>query len=266
MAALAYDTRTIGTAIEAVAGEVAEILRMPGVGEKRIPKSEWTMGQAGAHIALAQTAFDEILKGAESPFGEGRVHDFAPVNAKYLSMFTERDGPTLAALIEERTMAYLDDVVSLPPDHMVSHHWGRTRVDQWSSYMLFHLLMHGCALAKTVKRPPLVRPEYAPLLVPFLKMVTPRMFDPAKAGRLNACFEVRVRGQGRFFVTVDGKAELHESAPRRADCHLSVDPVAFFMVAGGVISQWGPILKGQMLAWGRKPWLAFRFKAMFPNP
>ncbi|MGH2809934.1 MAG: hypothetical protein ACRDIA_03515 [Actinomycetota bacterium] len=264
---MAFDTRTIGTAIEVVAAEVAGMLRMPGAAEKRIPRSEWTLGQAAAHIALAQTAFAQILKGAESPFGEGRVHDFAPVNAKYLSMFTERDGPTLAGLIEERTLAYLDEVVSLPPDHMVSHHWGKTRVDQWSSYMLFHLLMHGCAMAKAVKRPPPVRPEYAPLLVPFLKMVTPRMFDPGKAKRLKACFDVRVRGQGRFFVTVDSdRAEFHDSSPRRADCHLSVDPVAFFMVAGGVISQWGPILKGQMLAWGRKPWLAFRFKSMFPNP
>jgi hypothetical protein len=31
-------------------------------------------------------------------------------------------------------------------------------------------------------------------------------------------------------------------------------------------SQWGLIARGKLVAWGRKPWLALRFKSFFPNP
>jgi hypothetical protein len=52
----------------------------------------------------------------------------------------------------------------------------------------------------------------------------------------------------------------------RSDCRLAADPVAFFLVAVGIIPQWGPISRGQLTAWDRKPWLALRFKALLPNP
>jgi hypothetical protein len=50
------------------------------------------------------------------------------------------------------------------------------------------------------------------------------------------------------------------------DCHVSADPVALLFVAYGRRSQWGPILTGRMLAWGRKPWLSVRLTTYLVAP
>ena len=41
---------------------------------------------------------------------------------------------------------------------------------------------------------------------------------------------------------------------------------AFLLVAWGRISQWGAIPKGQLLAWGRKPWLGVQLRSWLRNP
>ena len=50
------------------------------------------------------------------------------------------------------------------------------------------------------------------------------------------------------------------------DCHISADPVAFLIVAYGRGSQWPPILRGKITAWGRKPWRAFGLMRLLVNP
>ena len=53
---------------------------------------------------------------------------------------------------------------------------------------------------------------------------------------------------------------------RRVDCHLSVDPAAFLLVAWDRMSQWHAIPRGQLLAWGRRPWLGLRFRSLLRSP
>ncbi|HEY5989442.1 MAG TPA: hypothetical protein VIV12_24140 [Streptosporangiaceae bacterium] len=36
--------------------------------------------------------------------------------------------------------------------------------------------------------------------------------------------------------------------------------MALLLVLYGRMSQWGPIAKGQLLTWGRRPWRALGFK------
>jgi hypothetical protein len=43
------------------------------------------------------------------------------------------------------------------------------------------------------------------------------------------------------------------------DCWIYADPAAFLLVGYGRTGQWGQILRGRLLAGGRKPWLALRF-------
>jgi len=44
---------------------------------------------------------------------------------------------------------------------------------------------------------------------------------------------------------------------------LSADPVACLLVFYGRRSEWPEILRGRMLAWGRRPWLAVSFVKRF---
>jgi hypothetical protein len=47
---------------------------------------------------------------------------------------------------------------------------------------------------------------------------------------------------------------------------ITADPVAFLLVGYGRISQWGPILRRQIVAGGRRPWKALRFAMLLTDP
>lgn len=54
--------------------------------------------------------------------------------------------------------------------------------------------------------------------------------------------------------------------PHPAAFILWADPVDLMLVIYGRTSQWGPIARGRLLAWGRKPWLGLSFQSRFFNP
>lgn len=54
--------------------------------------------------------------------------------------------------------------------------------------------------------------------------------------------------------------------PRRADCTILLDPVAFLLIALGRLNPWRAIAQGWVLAWGPRPWLAPRFPSLFTAP
>ena len=56
------------------------------------------------------------------------------------------------------------------------------------------------------------------------------------------------------------------SASQPVDCWISADPTAFLLVGYGRIGLWGPIARGRLVAGGRKPWLALRYKRLLRNP
>ena len=88
----------------------------------------------------------------------------------------------------------------------------------------------------------------------------PRYVDQAAAVGLTATYEVRLRGGPSFQVRFDrGTATVGPPDPGAADCRLTVDPVTFLLVVYGRRSQWSGILRGQLRARGRRPWLGPRF-------
>jgi hypothetical protein len=74
------------------------------------------------------------------------------------------------------------------------------------------------------------------------------------------------RDRPRYRVEInDGAAALTDPGPR-ADCWISAGPVAFLLVGYGRSGQWGPILRGQLLAGGREPWLGLAFGQLITGP
>src|SRR4029453_641036 len=91
--------------------------------------------------------------------------------------------------------------------------------------------------------------------------------DRARAARLTATYQVRLRGGPSFQVRFQrGTAAVGPPQPGAADCRLTVDPVTFLLVAYGRRSQWPGILRGQLRAWGRRPWLGPRFLRLSGRP
>ncbi len=261
-------------AIRVVAGRIAELLRHLPDTSPPVPHAEWTVGDAAAHIAETQRLYGELLVNRiPSPYGDGSctLDDFAPVNLKQVTDFAERDGTRLARLITERTLVYLEASRRYAEDEVFRIHFGDMDHFTVSSYMLVHLLMHGCPIAAAVGKPLPIEPSHVELTLPFLKHVIPWLYEDfrskAKRGP-RGTIEFRIRG-GRVlrvrFEDTSATASI-ERVRSPADCYVSADPVAFFLVAVGVVDQWGPIVRGKLVAWGRKPALALRFKTYLPNP
>jgi hypothetical protein len=64
----------------------------------------------------------------------------------------------------------------------------------------------------------------------------------------------------------DGKLTVEAANGARSDCTINADPAAFLLVGYGRQSQWAPIVRGKLLASGRKPWLGLKFAKLLVNP
>jgi len=129
------------------------------------------------------------------------------------------------------------------------------------------VLVHGYDIAKATRRPWPIADNDARLALLGVLRLTPAYVNPDTAGRHSGCYDLRIRSGPRIVVRFsDGRAQLEERASVRVDCHILASPVALLLVLYGRISQWGPIAKGQLFTWGRRPWRAPGFKNLFLNP
>jgi hypothetical protein len=93
------------------------------------------------------------------------------------------------------------------------------------------------------------------------------MVDQRRAAGLHACFDVRLRGGRSTVIAIDhGALSIDPPAARQVDCHLSADPAAMLLVMYGRRTLWSAVGRGQIIAWGRRPWLAPRLRTALSNP
>ncbi|MET7454326.1 maleylpyruvate isomerase family mycothiol-dependent enzyme [Streptomyces sp. NPDC005574] len=264
----------LGTAIRATAGDIAALLRCVSDSAVPVPGSEWTVGEAAAHLALANELMADLARGLERPYGDGTPQSLAAANARSLALFGERAAEPLAAKITEQADVFLDAVerhapgdraTAAPPVVTPLGAMDRTVL---ASYLLTHMLGHGYDLARAVKRPHMIDPDRVGLCMPFMLSVMPHVTDPAATAGLTARYTIRLRGGGTAFgVTLtDGAVEVTPGPPDRSDCTILIEPVAFLLIALGRRNPWRAIAQGQVLARGRKPWLAPRFPTLFAAP
>jgi putative sterol carrier protein len=97
----------------------------------------------------------------------------------------------------------------------------------------------------------------------------PYFVNHAAAAGVRASFDLRLRDKDspRVRLTFDDGTLYVASGPAEpVDCHLSADPTAFLLVMYGRQGPLRPALTGKVVAWGRKPWLAFRMPSLLQRP
>ena len=125
-------------------------------------------------------------------------------------------------------------------------------------------LLHGRDIARAVGRPWPLDPRDARLVLDGAFAWAPLFVDAERARGLTAAFELRVRGGPRgVFRFGDGRLRVEPSPAGPVDCRVAADPVALLLVVYGRTGPWGPIARGRLLAWGRRPWLGLRFARAF---
>lgn len=145
----------------------------------------------------------------------------------------------------------------------------------FTGHLLNETVVHGYDIARAAKRPWQINPTHAVLVMDrfFLPLIQGadlrKLVNADTAAGVHATFDVRIRGASRFrfyFVFDNGALRVETPSARRIDCHLSADAAAFLLVFWNRQSQWQAIAKGQLMAWGRSPWLAPRFRSLLVTP
>jgi uncharacterized protein (TIGR03083 family) len=187
--------------------------------------------------------------------------------ARFLAQ-PERAPRVLARRLDANTRRYLAETAELPATHPVPFFGGMTiELAAQSAILLGEFVIHGHDLAGSIGRRWPIDPAHARLILAAATALLPRYVDRASAAGLTATYQVGLRGGPSFQVRFDrGAATVGPPQPGAADCRLTADPVTFLLVAYGRRSQWPGILRGQLRAWGPKPWLGPRFQRLLVRP
>jgi len=261
----------LGQAIRESARDIAALLRTVTDTTVHVPGSEWTVGEAAAHLAQANELMTGLAQGHERPYGDGTPQSLAAANERALAAFGERRAQPLADMIVQQADLFLDAVAEAvaegTADRTVATPLGPMRQSVLASYLLTHMLGHGYDLARALGRPHMIDRVRVGLCVPFLMTAMPRVANTAATAGLTVRYALRLRGGPAFGVTfTDGTVDVTPRPPDRPDCTILTEPVTFLLMALGRRTPWRAIARGQVLAWGSRPWLALRFPTLFTAP
>lgn len=249
-----------------MAGRIGDLIRPLADTSIPVPRSEWTVGEHAAHLAFAKDLMARMVAGEPITYSDGTREGLAAANMESLGGITDRNGATLAGMIEAGVEAFCRTADLLPDGSRRNSPLGPLPIDVYSSYVLAHLMMHGEPMARALKKTVMDRGSVLAAM-PFVIFAMEKFVDPNAVKDLTAAFAMHVRGGQTYYITFDkGRPTFTSEKVRRVDCHVSADPVAFLKVGFRMIEQWGPIATFKLTTWGPKPWLAFRFGGLFLPP
>ena len=217
----------------------------------------WSVGETAAHVSHSPTYFLAVARG-EATEPEA-LDDVARSNADVLAADPERRPRVLADRLERAGEELVSFARSLDGDPVVRPFAGvDVPVSSVLAIELGELLVHGLDIARAAKLPWAIPRDEAALTVQGLVPLLPFTVDEGRARRVALRCELRIRGDGRAGLTLeDGALRIGPRQPAgQLDCRLSVDPAALLLLTFHRTGTMRPILRGQMLAWGLRPWRA----------
>ena len=129
------------------------------------------------------------------------------------------------------------------------------------------MLVHGWDIATAIGGTWIIDPPDACLSFAATMAVISHFVDQGAAQGFSATYGVQLRRGPIFTLTfVDGRLMATEGRPHHADCRMSVDPVANLLTAYGRVPVWRPVVRGQLISYGRRPWLGPKLSSLLVNP
>lgn len=238
---------------------------------------EWDITGVATHISHAVATITAMSQG-----GGNVIEDIAGLEILTRTMVAGEGRPPLGEVADRidagvaAFLAAMEAAAAPGGEGDTSHPWLVQGIEVPLSVLTCHMLneltVHGRDIAKAEGVPwPIDRGHATLILRGFvltsLHNIGRGLVVQEKAGDRHTRFEIHLRGDGRVCMVFDGGTFSVEETPQgKVDCHLSVDPTAFLLVAWARISQWSAIPKGQLLAYGRKPWLGLQLRSWLRNP
>jgi uncharacterized protein (TIGR03083 family) len=257
-------------ALPAAAERTAQLMREITDSDAPVPGLRWTAAELAAHVVADLRTYTGVVAGrgpavapGTAPAGELGTAE----NQRQLAEYPERSLDRLAAELTTAMAAFVAAANAAEPRTPVGSPIGVDLTPATvAAIVLGEQLIHGLDLARVAGRPWPIDAGDARLVIPGVVDLLPAYLDRAAARGLQARYELRIGGDLRYQLTVDDGTASVGPATGRADCVITADPVAFLLVGYGRIAQWGPMLRGQLRAGGRKPWLGFKFNRLTVSP
>ena len=233
----------------------------------------WTAGQLAAHLTHVFEVDRDLLNEVPSP-----LEDLADLGELTQTKGRDEavcDPVALAERVEAAAGEFLAAAQNLAGTEPRMWVGGvKVTASVLACHILNESMVHGLDLARVAGRPWPLRSRDARLafegfICPMYQSLGRPEFavDQERAAGLRACFDVRIRGGGRvFLVFADGGLTIEAPTDRPVDCHLWADPRAVMLLAWHRTGLVGPIAKGWVVPWGRRPWLALRLPGLLKLP
>ncbi|MBT8240581.1 MAG: maleylpyruvate isomerase family mycothiol-dependent enzyme [Acidimicrobiia bacterium] len=266
MSVVPIDIATARGAVERLAGQVEELLRFTPDTSVPVPGLEWTAGETGAHLVTVTSWFSDYAAGRRTP--PGTTREISILNARRIAEFTDRDGSRLASHLHDAVQNFLTDTAEHSGDDPFPWFDEYTiDVADGTCILLGELIVHGLDLARAVGRPWPIDPDDARLAIAGTRSLLPLYVDRENARGVRASYEIRVKGSPSVFLRfADGEVGVTPAEVEPVDCRITADPVAYLLFSYGRIGQMRPIVRGKLIAWGRKPWLGLKLGTLLQRP
>lgn len=224
-----------------------------------VPRSEWSVGEHGAHIAFTNIGFGMFALGVDYPYGDGTAAGLAEANEVSLVGFPERDGTALAEQLRQGMETFAQVAGNAPVDQPCPSPLGTMSLGVLTSYFLTHNLMHACAISAGLSRDFPVHAAHLPLVWPMLIHTLPDFVNAAAMQGVSGC--IRLSSAGGFEATMqvqDGRLSILPAPAGEVDCYVEGDPVHVFLVLIKMLTADEAVELGHLEVSGKQPGLFAR--------
>jgi uncharacterized protein (TIGR03083 family) len=250
-------------ALDAFTGELATVPDW----STPIPGLDWNVEDLARHVLSAARSYE---RGAESDTPGWRDLAQGPAeNARLMEeLALEHGGDEIIAALRATTARLHETWGRLAPEDVVAWHDDvRLPVRTIAELVLSDVLVHGWDLCRATKRDWTIYRADATRAIDGVAAVAPLFVDTDNARDFRGTFRVRLRGGGAYTFAFDlGELTVGEDEPERVDCRISADPCMFLLTTFGRVTPLRAAATGGVVAYGRRPWLAFRLTSLLRNP
>jgi len=222
----------------------------------------WTIGETAQHVS---SAAEYLLAAVRGEADLERFDEVDEINARVLAEDEERSPRILADRFDRGSMALVAYARTVHGDPTVVPFAGlEVPLATLLGIELGEVLIHGCDIARAAGLPWQIDRAHAVLAHEAYMPLLPSTLDRERASGVRLAIDLRVRGMQPVVVRIqDGVLVVEDAHGQRVDCHISVDPVVYLLLEFNRIKPWKPMLRGQLVTWGRRPWRVSGFGSLF---
>ena len=253
------DLESTCRALEANTARLTALLRQdldpgtPAIGE-------WNVRDVAAHVTWGIENYARWMRGEDAE-DVPDIHGMARWNVEIVRAFPATPLRELADRIDTATTAFTAAARSRGDEARVRWYAGNDiPVPVAACMRLIEAALHGLDIARAAGHRWDIEPNQARTMSYGLAYIAPNFVDPGKLS-FDGAIEMRIRGGRTFYFVVAKRRLTIETEPRRAGCHISIDPVTWVLLSTGRTNQWLAGLRGKVVTWGTRPWLGFRLQA-----